>query len=75
VFSLAEQHSAYEHCHRIRPRAGDFREGFVDGGGSSRLDELKLDPKRSCGDFRCFQHLLFCALAEGTWLPEDPQPD
>jgi hypothetical protein len=40
----------------------------------SRRNELKPHPQRPRRDFCCLQHVLFCAFAESTWLPEESDP-
>jgi hypothetical protein len=59
---------------RAPARAGHFREGPVEIGGTSRLNELKPHPQRPCRDFCSLQHVPFRAFAEATWLPEDSDP-
>ena len=55
-------------------RPGHVREGPVEVGGTSRLDELKPHSQRPRRDFCFLQDFLCRAFAEATWLPEDSDP-
>src|SRR5713101_7315580 len=72
--SLNDEHGAWQHSQSTRARPGHVREGPVEIGGTSRLDELKSHPQRPCRDFCCLQHVPFRAFVLATWLPEDSEP-
>jgi hypothetical protein len=71
---LSEEHVARQHGQSTRARPGHVREGPVEIGGTSRLNELKAQSQRLCRDVCFLQHVLFRAFAEATWLPEDRDP-
>ena len=72
--SLGEEHGGSQHSQSIRARPGHVREGPVEIGGTSRLNELRPHPQRPRRDFCRLQHVLFRAFGDATWLPEDSDP-
>jgi len=55
-------------------RLRHFREGLVEIGGTSSLNELRSHSQRPRRNFCFLQHVLLRPFAEGTWLPQDSDP-